>query len=208
MGTLDQVTTYLTVLSGFAAVLMILVAVFKIMLGDEGDTKRYLTRIKHGLIAFVMIISISNIKTLVLNYFPYEQSPEAIGDFSGIETSITDGTLEKDHNDVNGRDVIKIDGQYYVNTGEKMINLGTWGNSFKIWCSVYKHFDDCQGITRGSIASDKYYISWEKDKVEPEYQGFLISADVKGTIKSKDDYYDLMGDWKEKKYEQYTWVVK
>lgn len=206
MDTLNQVITYLTLLSGVAAVCMILVAVLKIMMGDEGDTKRYLARIKHGLIAFVLIISISNIKTLVLEYFPYEQSPEAIGDFSKIETSLIDGQLEKDYKDVQGRTVIKVDGQYFVNCGEKLINLGTWSNSFKIWCSVYKHFDDCQGITRGSVASDKYYISWESSKVESEYQGFLISADVKGSIKSKDDYYALMGDWKDKKYEQYTWI--
>lgn len=206
METLNQVTTYLTILSGMVAVCMILVAVLKIMLGDEGDTKRYLTRIKHGLIAFVLIISITNIKTLVLDYFPYEQSPEALGDFSKIETSIVDGQLEKEYNDVEGRNVIRVDGQYFVNTGEKLINLGSWTNSFKIWCSVYKHFDDCQGITRGSVATDKYYISWETDKVESKYQGFLISADVKGNIKSKDEFYALMGDWKDKKYEQYTWI--
>lgn len=144
MNTLDQVTTYLTVLAGFAAVLMILIAVFKIMMGDEGDTKKYLTRIKHGLLAFVLIVSIGNIKTLILNYFPYEQSPSAIGDFSGISTSLIDGTLEEEYKDVEGRQVIKIDYQYYVKTDDKLINLGTWSNSFKIWCSVYKLFDDCQ----------------------------------------------------------------
>ncbi len=62
------------------------------------------------------------------------------------------------------------------------------------------------GITRGSIAKDQYYISWEAEKVEPEYKGFLFSADAKGTVKSKEDFYSLMGDWKEKKYKQYTWV--
>lgn len=62
------------------------------------------------------------------------------------------------------------------------------------------------GITRGSIAKDQYYISWEKDKVESEYQGFLFSADAKGTVKSKEDFYNLMGDWKDKKYQQFTWV--
>lgn len=144
MDTLDQVVTYLTILSGFAAVLMILIAVFKIMMGDEGDSKRYLNRIKHGLIAFVLIISITNIKTLILDYFPYEQSTEIIGDFSGIKTSIIDGTLEEDHKDVQGRQVIKVDHQYYVKTEDKLINLGTWTNSFKIWCSVYKMYDDCQ----------------------------------------------------------------
>lgn len=206
MNILNQVISYLTILASVATVCIILVAVFQIMVGDEGDSKRYLVRIKHSIIAFILILTISNIKTLILGYFPYQESSTSIGDFSSIQTSITDGTLEYSHKDVQGRSVIKVEHQYYVNTGEKLINLGSWTNSFKIWCSVYKLFDDCQGITRGSIASDKYYISWEKDKVDAEYQGFLISADVKGEIKSKDDYYALMGDWKEKKYQQYTWV--
>lgn len=203
---LNQTISYLTILAGVATVFIILVAVFQIMIGDEGDSKRYLTRIKHSIIAFILILTISNVKTLILGYFPYEQSASSIGDFSSIQTSLTDGTLEYEYKDVEGRSVIKVDYQYYVNTGEKLVNLGTWTNSFKIWCSVYKLFDDCQGITRGSVASDQYYISWEKEKVESEYQGFLISADVKGDIKSKEDYYNLMGDWKKNKYEQYTWV--
>ena len=62
------------------------------------------------------------------------------------------------------------------------------------------------GITRGSVAKDKFYISWESKKVDSKYQGFLISADVVGHITSKEDLYDMMGDWKEKKYTQYTWV--
>lgn len=206
MSIINQVISYLTILAGFCTVCIILVSVFQIMVGDEGDQKRYLVRIKHGIIAFILIIAIGNIQTLIQGYFPYHESASSIGDFSTIQTSITDGTLEYSHEDVDGRSVIKVDYQYYVNTGEKLINLGTWTNSFKIWCSVYKLFDDCQGITRGSVAKDQYYISWEKDKVESEYQGFLISADVKGEIKSKDDYYNLMGDWKTKKYQQYTWV--
>ncbi len=203
---LNQVISYLTILAGLCTVCIILVATFQIMVGDEGDSKRYLVRIKHSIIAFILIITIGTIQGLVQNYFPYQQSATSIGDFSTIQTSITDGTLEYSHKDKDGRSVIKVDYQYYVNCGEKLINLGTWTNSFKVWCSVYKLFDDCQGVTRGSVAKDQYYICWEKDKVESEYQGFLISADVKGNIKSKDDYYDLMGDWKEKKYQQYTWV--
>lgn len=205
MSILNQAISYLSILGAFCTVAIILVAVFQIMVGDEGDSKRYLTRIKHSIIAFILILTVSNVQNLILGYFPYEQSATAIGDFSSIQTSITDGTLEYSHEDVEGRSVIKVDYQYYVNTGEKLVNLGSWTNSFKIWCSVYKLFDDCQGITRGSVAKDQYYISWEKDKVEEQYQGFLISADVKGSIKSKEDFYDLMGDWKDKKYEQYTW---
>ena len=40
--------------------------------------------------------------------------------------------------------VIRVDGNYYVNTGEKVINIGGFFDTYKIWCSVYKLFDDCQ----------------------------------------------------------------
>lgn len=206
MSILNQVISYLTIISSFCTVAIILASVFQIMVGEEGDSKRYLGRIKHSIIAFILILTISNIQNLILGYFPYQQSATAIGDFSSIQTSITDGTLEYNYKDVEGRSVIKVDYQYYVNTGEKLINLGTWNDSFKIWCSVYKLYDDCQGITRGSVAKDQYYINWESEKVEPEYKGFLISAESKGNIKSKEDFYNLMGNWKDKKYEQYTWV--
>ncbi|MDO5555156.1 MAG: hypothetical protein Q4G09_00435 [Clostridia bacterium] len=206
MSILNQAISYLTILAGSFTVFIILVSVFKIMFGDESDAKRYFTRIKHSIIAFILIITISNVQTLIQGYFPYEQSATSIGDFTTIQTSITDGALEYSHEDVLGRSVIKVDYQYYVNTGEKLVNLGTWTNSFKVWCSVYKLFDDCQGITRGSVAKEQYYISWEKEKIEEKYQGFLISSDIKGTIKSKEDFYELMGDWKDNKYEQYTWI--
>lgn len=192
--------------AGIFTACIILAAIFQIMVGDESDNKRYLIRIKHSIIAFILIITIGTIQGQIQNYFPYQESSTRIGDFSTIQTSITDGKLEYDYKDIEGRKVIKVEYQYYVNCGEKMVDLGTWTNSFKVWCSVYKLFDDCQGITRGSIAKDQYYICYEKDKIEPQYQGFLISADIKGNIKSKDDYYELMGDWKEKKYQQFIWV--
>lgn len=206
MESLKQIINYLIMVAGIFTACIILAAIFQIMVGDESDNKRYLIRIKHSIIAFILIITIGTIQGQIQNYFPYQESSTRIGDFSTIQTSITDGKLEYDYKDIEGRKVIKVEYQYYVNCGEKMVDLGTWTNSFKVWCSVYKLFDDCQGITRGSIAKDQYYICYEKDKIEPQYQGFLISADIKGNIKSKDDYYELMGDWKEKKYQQFIWV--
>ena len=72
------------------------------------------------------------------------QSPDAIGDFSDIQISLTDGALTDTYEDVEGRSVIRVDGNYYVNTGEKLINIGGFWDSYKIWCSVYKLYDDCQ----------------------------------------------------------------
>lgn len=116
---LNQVISYLTILAGVCTVCIILVAVFQIMVGDEGDSKRYLIRIKHSIIAFILIITIGTTQGLVQKYFPYQQSATSIGDFSTIQTSITDGTLEYDHKDVQGRTVIKVDYQYYVNCRRK-----------------------------------------------------------------------------------------
>lgn len=62
------------------------------------------------------------------------------------------------------------------------------------------------GMTRGAMADDVYYLSWENDKVNGESKGFLMSADIKGTIKDDKDFRDLMGNWLTEKYTQYEWV--
>mgnify|MGYP000522636755 FL=1 len=144
METIYYITNFLGILAGIACVAMITVAVFKIMTSDETEYKKYQVRIKNGLIALILIICISTVKNTVLNYFPYVQSSDAIGDFSSIQVSLTDGALTDKYEDVEGRSVIRVDGNYYVNTGEKLINIGGFWDSYKIWCSVYKLYDDCQ----------------------------------------------------------------
>ena len=62
------------------------------------------------------------------------------------------------------------------------------------------------GITRGAMADDIYYLSWEGSKLKGESKGFLMSADVKGTIKDDNDFKDLMGNWLTEKYKQYEWI--
>ena len=144
METIYYITNFLGILAGIACVAMITVAVFKIMTSDETEYKKYQVRIKNGLIALILIICISTVKNTVLNYFAYVQSSDAIGDFSSIQVSLTDGALTDKYEDVEGRSVIRVDGNYYVNTGEKLINIGGFWDSYKIWCSVYKLYDDCQ----------------------------------------------------------------
>ena len=194
------------VLAGILCVAMICTAIFKIMTGDEGEHRKYQVRIKHGIIALILVISISSVKNMVLTYFPYVQSNDAIGDFSEIQVSLTDGALNEEKKDCQGRSVIRVDGNYYVNTGEKLINIGGFWDQYKIWCSVYKLYDDCQGLTKGAMADDIYYMSWENDKLKGESKGFLMPADVKGTIKDDKDFKDLMGNWLTEKYQQYEWV--
>ena len=62
------------------------------------------------------------------------------------------------------------------------------------------------GITIGAMADDIYYLSWEGSKLKGESKGFLMSADVKGTIKDDNDFKDLMGNWLTEKYKQYEWI--
>lgn len=206
METIYYVTNFLGIFAGITCVAMICVAVFKIMTSDETEYSKYQTRIKHGIIALILIICISTVKNTVLTYFPYVESSEAIGDFSNIQITLTDGALTDKYEDVEGRSVIRVDGNYYVNTGEKLINIGGFWDTYKVWCSVYKLYDDCQGITRGAMADDIYYLSWENKKVNGESKGFLMSSDVKGTIKDDADFRDLMGDWLKEKYTQFEWV--
>ena len=62
------------------------------------------------------------------------------------------------------------------------------------------------GVTRGAMADDIYYLSWENTKLKGESKGFLMSANVKGTIKDDNDFKDLMGNWLTEKYKQFEWV--
>lgn len=206
MDIIYYITNFLGVLAGITCCAMIGVAIFKIMTGDETEHQKYQARIRNGLIALILIVCISTVKDTVLQYFPYVESSDAIGDFSDIQISLTDGALTDTYEDVEGRSVIRVDGNYYVNTGEKLINIGGFWDSYKIWCSVYKLYDECQGITRGAMADDIYYMSWEGDKLNGQSQGFLMSADVKGTIKDDNDFKDLMGNWLTEKYQQYEWI--
>ena len=206
MDIIYYITNFLGILAGITCCAMIGVAIFKIMTGDETEHQKYQARIRNGLIALILIVCISTVKDTVLQYFPYVESSDAIGDFSDIQISLTDGALTDTYEDVEGRSVIRVDGNYYVNTGEKLINIGGFWDSYKIWCSVYKLYDECQGITRGAMADDIYYMSWEADKLDGQSQGFLMSADVKGTIKDDNDFKDLMGNWLTEKYQQYEWI--
>jgi len=206
MNIIYYIINFLGVLSGALCVLMICISIYKIMTGDEQAHHQYINRIKYGIIALILVLCIGTVKNIVLKYFPYVESEDAIGNFSDITITITDGAIKEKHEDVNGRSVIRVDGFYYVNTGEKLINIGGFWDQYKIWCSVYKAYDDCQGVTKGAMADDIYYLSWENTKLKGESKGFLMSADVKGTVKDDNDFKDLLGNWLTQKYAQYEWV--
>ena len=181
MSRIYHIVNYLGYLAGFTCVLMIVVAVYKILTGDEMEYKRYLTRIRNGIVALILILTISTTKNLVLNYFPYVQSADAIGDFSSIQTSVTDGLLEREAKDKKGRWTIAIDGEYYVKPDVKKINFGSFLNSWKKEVDVFKAYDECQGITSGSLAEEKYYMYWDKYERKKCRNTYSISNERKYT---------------------------
>ena len=190
MSRVYHIVNYLGYLAGFCCVLMIGIAVFKILTGDEMEYRKYLTRIRNGLIALVLVLTISTTKNLVLTYFPYVESSDAIGDFSTLQATLTDGTLEKEANDKKGRWTISIDGDLYVKTGVKKINFGSFLNSWKKDVDVFKTYDECQGITSGSVAEEKYYMYWTE--YNGKSVGLLISPSLKGSIHNDDEYKELV----------------
>ena len=190
MSRIYHIVNYLGYLAGFCCVLMIGIAIFKILTGDELEYRKYLTRIRNGLIALVLVLTISTTKDLVLTYFPYVESADAIGDFSNIQTSLTNGTLEKEANDKKGRWTISIDGDLYVKTGVKNINFGSFLNSWKKEVDVLKTYDECQGITSGSVAEEKYYMYWTE--YNGKKVGLLISPSLKGYIHNDEEYKELV----------------
>ncbi|MBE5820123.1 MAG: hypothetical protein E7310_04865 [Clostridiales bacterium] len=190
MSRIYHIVNYLGYLAGFCCVLMIGMAVFKILTGDEMEYRKYLTRIRNGLIALVLVLTISTTKNLVLTYFPYVESSDAIGDFSTLQATLTDGTLEKEANDKKGRWTISIDGDLYVKTGVKKINFGSFLNSWKKDVDVFKTYDECQGITSGSVAEEKYYMYWTE--YNGKNVGLLISPSLKGSIHNDDEFKELV----------------
>jgi len=190
MSRVYHIVNYLGYLAGFCCVLMIGIAVFKILTGDEMEYRKYLTRIRNGLIALVLVLTISTTKNLVLNYFPYVESADAIGDFSTIQASLTDGTLEKEANDKKGRWTISIDGDLYVKTDVKKINFGSFLNSWKKDVDVFKAYDECQGITSGAVAEEKYYMYWTE--YEGKSVGLILTPSLKGSIHNDDEFKELV----------------
>ena len=135
MEIINYTSNFLGLIAGMLCVTIIVISVYNILKGDEQEYKKYITRIKYAIIAIVLIISISQIKDIILKYFPYVESYDAIGDFSNIKISLSNGAITEEYKDIDNRNVIKVEGNYYVNTGEKLIKIGNVWEPYKIWCS-------------------------------------------------------------------------
>lgn len=137
-------------IAGIACVAMIVMAVIKIITGDESDAKIYLRRIKNGIIAFILIFSITSITRLVIN--SYIGTDEAtIGDFSQHAYEIGKSALTvKDGKDVQLRQIILYNDMKLVRTDvDETIKEGTFWHKIKMKVDVYRNYDECQGAMKG-----------------------------------------------------------
>ena len=46
----------------------------------------------------------------------------------------------------------------------------------------------------------------KEKKLNGVSKGFLMPANVKGTVKDDDDFKELMGSWLTEKYKQFEWI--
>lgn len=56
------------------------------------------------------------------------------------------------------------------------------------------------------MADEVYYLSKEETKLNGVSKGFLMPANVKGTINDDNDFKELMGNWITEKYQQYEMI--
>lgn len=151
-----------------------------------------------------MILTSTQIINLLSKYFsPDVSDATGIGNFRGhIHASINNKGIGNDEKDKLDRKVIIIDDTMYVRTTENTeLNLGGIWNTYKINVDIYKLFSDCQGITSGSLAENKYYMfrsavkgKGMSDDQESKSKDFIFPADYTskyGKIKSDEDWKDF-----------------
>lgn len=187
-------------IAGIACVAMIVMAVIKIITGDESDAKIYLRRIKNGIVAFILIFSITSITRLVVN--SYIGTDEAtIGDFSQHAYQIgKDALTVKDGKDVQLRQIIGYNNMKLVRTDvDQTIKEGTFWHKIKMKVDVYRSYDDCQGAMKGWGAEKLYYVFKSSDDVgdleeRAKYYIFPVDSvdDIDGT---KESFENLIGNY-------------
>lgn len=149
-------------IAGISCVAMILFAVFKIMTGDESEHSRYIKRIRNGIIAFILILTITVITNLVTKYFTPNLSAEtSIGDFSDVNVSVVQGI--SNNYSPTGQIAI-IEGASYIKTAsDKKYDVDKgWFSSKKIVVDYYKDVTQCTGTTKGAFADIEYvYLRYQ-----------------------------------------------
>lgn len=186
-------------LAGIACLLMMSVAFVKMLTGDEQDRNIYIRRIKNGIIALILILSIVIIVRLVGKYFPANKSYSSIGDFSDIQVSMTQGVS----NVVNEtRQMVSIDGIIYVRTKQNVkydCDPGLF-SSKKIVIDQYKLYSEASGTTKGAFADVQFVLFQYQDgdalmgeKGDEGYKGRFVSWSALENAKKSGDIADGEG---------------
>jgi len=197
-----NIVNFLAIVASSAMVATIVYAVIKMMTSyDEGEHQRYAKRIKNGLIALILIFTLTPIVNLTQNYF-YNNDEVGIGHFEKyadrkIQDSLDTYQKQTENTDSQGRQVItnRKSGQeyskYYSSQGK---NFGTWTKPCKFKVSGYILKD-------GASSNVEYYKIEKTEKIDDDYDdsnsyvGYYIPGNWKDTIggkvKSQDDWEDL-----------------
>lgn len=187
-------------IAGIACVAMIVMAVLKIITGDESDAKIYLRRIKNGILAFILIFSITSITRLVVN--SYIGTDEAtIGDFSQHAYQIKkDALTVKDGKDKQGRQIIGYNNIKLVRTDvDQTIKEGSFFHKIKMKVDIYRNYDDCQGAMSGYGKEKLYYVFKSSDDLkdlEERAKYYIFPVDSAENIDgSKESFENLIGNY-------------
>ena len=205
-----NIVNFLSILAGIALVASIVYAMIKMVTGDEGDHQRYLRRVRNGIIALILIITLNPIVKLVTQYISPDETKNSftgIGDFSDIQyATIPNGDGLTGKTDTKNRPMIIIDGEYYVRTAEaKSKNFGSWNKRWAISVEEYKEYDVAQRTASSKLANVSYYkiiatASGNNSDMEvwrkiEDKKDWLIPGNYKdlvGEIKSEDVWNDLI----------------
>lgn len=186
-------------LSGIACLLMMSVAFVKMLTGDEQDRNIYIRRIKNGIIALILILSIVIIVRLVGKYFPANKNYSSIGDFSDISVSMTQGVSNKVNET---RQMVSIDETIYVRTKqETKFDLEPGFGWKDIIVDEYKLYSEASGVTKGALADVKYYyFKWQSPNQvwmgkdgDKGYKNRFIPAETLKSAKKEGDIADPDG---------------
>ena len=155
-------------IAGLACAGMIVMSVIKIATGDESDAKLYLRRIKNGIIAFILIFSVTTVTRLIVD--SYIGTSEAnIGDFGDHAIAIgkADSNIRDTAKDLQNRQIINYNGQKLVRTDvDHEIKEGRFFHKIKIKVDIYRDFNDSQGATKGWSSEKLYYVYKSSDDLE------------------------------------------
>ena len=153
---INNIIGAITGLAAIGCVAIVLVAIFKIVIGDEQDQQKYIKRIKNALLALVLILTCVNIGNAVLSYFGTKNSDGSYTTTFSIgsieNTDVKQGDINEGINQT-AKDAYeevkdKIDWENEGDSGIYLIN-GSW-----YYCSKYYDKKNIGSITNSFYVKD------------------------------------------------------